>query len=292
MNIKNYLLGVSWFILHLFCSTANDIISKYVGGNLHSFEVSFFRFFFSALGLVPFILYQGVGSIKSYNLFVHIIRGVLLFFGITAWTYGLSLTHVSTATVISFSIPIFTLLMAVFFLEEKIIWQRWLVTFIGFIGIFATLRPDSQDFNPQVLIFVVAAISFAALDIINKKFVVEESMISMLFYSSVVTAALSVPPAIYYWQTPTLHDLFLLFILGAVSANLILFFLLKAFALVDATAIAPYRYLELLISSITSYFVFGDLPPKANWYGAAILIPSTLFIVYSESRGRKDSKTA
>jgi S-adenosylmethionine uptake transporter len=288
MNIRNYLLGISWFILHLFCSTANDIISKYVGGNLHSFEVSFFRFFFSAVGLVPFILYQGFGSLKSYNIFVHFIRGVLLFFGITAWTYGLSLTHVSTATVISFSIPIFTLVMAVFFLEEKIIWQRWLVTFAGFVGIVITLRPHASDFNPEILIFVVAAISFAALDIINKKFVIEESMISMLFYSSLVTAALSAPPAFYYWQTPSLQDLLLLFILGAVSANLILFFILKAFALVDATAIAPYRYLELLISSITSYLVFGDLPPETTWYGALILIPSTMFIVYSENKARKN----
>jgi S-adenosylmethionine uptake transporter len=262
------------------------MISKYVGGNLHSFEVSFFRFLFSALGLVPFIIYQGVGSIKSYNIFVHFIRGVLLFFGITAWTYGLSLTHVSTATVVSFSIPIFTLVMATFFLEEKITWQRWLVTLIGFLGIVVTLRPDANDFNPELLIFVVAAISFAALDIINKKFVVEESMTSMLFYSSLFTAAFAAPPAMYYWQTPSLHDLILLFVLGAVSANLILFFILKSFSYIDATAIAPYRYLELLISSVASYFVFGDLPPGSTWYGALILIPSTLFIIYSENKAK------
>jgi S-adenosylmethionine uptake transporter len=282
------MLGITWFILHLFCSTTNDMISKYVGSNLHSFEVSFFRFLFSTIGLIPFILYQGINSIKSYNLFIHFIRGALLFFGITAWTYGLSLAHVSTATVISFSIPIFTLVMATFFLEEKILWQRWLVTIVGFIGIMITLRPHANDFNPEVLIFVVAAISFAALDIINKKFVIQESMISMMFYSSAVTAGLSIVPAIYYWQTPTWHDLVLLFILGAVSANLILFFILKAFALVDATAIAPYRYLELIISSVASYLIFGDLPPKTTLYGALILIPSTLFVVYSENKEHKE----
>ena len=31
-------------------SVVNDVISKYVSINLHSFEVSFFRFAFSALG--------------------------------------------------------------------------------------------------------------------------------------------------------------------------------------------------------------------------------------------------
>ena len=284
MSIKNYILAVAWFILHLLCSTANDIISKYVSANVHSFEISFLRFAFSAIGLLPFILYQGLDSIKTSNIPIHIIRGVLLFFGISSWTYGLHLVHVSTATVMSFSIPIFTLMMAVFFLEEKIIWQRWLVTILGFTGVVVTLQPYSADFNPRILIFIVAAMSFAALDIINKKFVIQESMLSMLFYSSIATATLSCPAAIYYWQMPSWHDLGLIFLMGAVTANLLLFCILKAFALCDATALAPYRYLELFISSTLSYLVFKDFPPESSWQGALILIPSTLFIIYSESR--------
>lgn len=284
MNVKNYILGVAWFIMHLFCTTTNDVISKYLSCNLSSFEISFFRFLFGAIGLLPFIFYHGVGNLKTSNISIHFLRGVLLFFGIAAWTYGLSFVHVSTATVLSFSIPIFTLLMAVFFLDEKIIWQRWLVTFIGFIGILVTLQPYAEDFNPQVLIFIIAAISFAALDIINKKFVVQESMLAMLFYSSSSTALLSAPAAIYYWQTPCWHDLLLLFIMGAGSANLLLYCILRAFSLLDATALAPYRYLELLISSTVGYWVFNALPPESSWYGAMILIPSTLFIIYSENR--------
>jgi S-adenosylmethionine uptake transporter len=174
--------------------------------------------------------------------------------------------------------------MATFFLEEKITWQRWSITFLGFFGIIITLQPHSSDFDPQVLVFVIAAMSFACLDIINKKFVVKESMLSMLFYSSIFTAAFSAPSTFQYWTTPSLHDILLLFVMGALSANLILFFILKAFSLVDATAVAPYRYLELLISSIISYFVFGNLPPESTWYGAAVLIPSTMFIIYSENK--------
>jgi S-adenosylmethionine uptake transporter len=284
MNIKSYILGVVWFVLHLFCSASNDIISKYLGGNLSSFEISFFRFFFSAVGLLPFVLHQGFGAIKTNNIHVHLFRAILLVLGSTAWTYGLSVAHVSTATVISFSIPIFTLILAMFFLEESIIWQRWFITLIGFVGIVITLQPHSANFNPQVLIFVFAAISFACLDIINKKFVSQESMLSMLFYSSIFTALFLLPSTLYYWKMPTLQDLSLLFIMGAISANLILFFILKAFSLVDATAVAPYRYLELLISSVASYFVFGSLPPRSVWYGAAVLIPSTMFIMYSENK--------
>jgi S-adenosylmethionine uptake transporter len=281
-----YFIGVGWFILSLVSSVCNDVISKYTGMRLHSFQVAFFRYSFGALTLVPFIFYYGKHMLKSYNPFVHITRGILLFFGMTAWTYGVTIAPISTGTVISFAIPLFFLVLALFFLKENIIWQRWAVTIAGFIGILVTLQPHADDFNPEVAIFVFAAVAFAMLDIINKKFVVEESMISMLFYSAIITSILSIPGALLYWKQPTLHELALLFVLGA-SSNLILFLILKAFALVDGTALAPYRYLELLMSASFGYVIFGDVPANSTWYGAAIVIPCTLFIIYSENRAGK-----
>lgn len=287
MNIKSriYFIAIGWFILSLMSSCLNDIISKYMGMRLHSLEISFFRFSFGALTLIPFILYYGIGTLKTSNPLVHCSRGLLLFFGMTAWTYGVTIVPVTTATMVGFSMPLFVLVLAVFFLNENITWQRWGATIAGFVGIVITLKPHAEDFNPEVLVFIFAAMSFATLDIINKKFIVKESMISMLFYSAIVTAILSVVPATQYWQTPTTNELLLLFILGA-SSNLILFFILKAFALLDATAIAPYRYLELLMSATFGYIIFGDIPSASTWYGAAILIPSTLFIVYSENKNK------
>jgi S-adenosylmethionine uptake transporter len=210
-------------------------------------------------------------------------RGLLLFLGIVAWTYGLTIAPVTTATVVSFTIPIFVLVLGVFFLSEHIIWQRWVVTIVAFIGLVITLNPSAQDFNPEVLIFIAAAVCFAILDIINKKFVIKETMISMLFYSVIVTAVLALPFAVQYWIPPTTEELILLFVLGA-SANLILFFLLKAFAVADATALAPYRYFELVASASIAYLVFQEIPTEATILGSILVIPSTLFIIYSEKK--------
>ncbi|AFC70572.1 DMT family transporter [Rickettsia australis] len=279
--LKTYLTGIGWFLLSLVSSSANDVMSKYLGTRLHSFEVAFFRFFFSSIVLLPFVVYYGKNTLKTSCPFVHILRGLLLFFGMTSWTYGLTIAPVTTATVVSFSTPLFTLILAIFFLNENIIWQRWVVTVVGFIGLVVTLKPHAEDFNPEILYFVLAAISFAMLDIINKKFVIKESMISMLFYSAIVTAIVSLPVASQYWLTPSGFELALLFVLGS-SGSLILFFLLKAFSMVDATATAPYRYLELVISAIAAYFIFNEFPDKNTLHGAVIIIPATLFIIYSE----------
>jgi S-adenosylmethionine uptake transporter len=282
-KLRSYFIGVSWFLLSLVSSSVNDVISKYAGVRLHSYEITFFRFLFGTMTLLPFVFFYGVNTLKTSRPTVHFFRGILLFLGIAGWTYGLTIAPVTTATVVSFTIPIFVLVLGVFFLSEKIIWQRWVVTLVAFLGLVLTLNTNSADFNPEVLVFVLAAIAFAILDIINKKFVIKESMISMLFYSAIITAVLALPFALQHWLTPTVEELMLLFILGA-SANLILFFLLKAFALADATALAPYRYLELVLSAIIAYIVFAEIPGEATIYGALVIIPSTLFIIYSEKQ--------
>lgn len=283
IRLRNYFIGVAWFILGILSSSINDVISKYTGARLHSYEITFFRFMFSTLTLVPFIVYYGTSTLKTNHSIIHFFRGFLLFFSSACWTYGLTIAPVTTATVVSFTVPIFVLCIGVFFLNENIIWQRWAVTFVAFGGIVITLAPNSEDFNPEVLIFVASATTFAILDIINKKFVIKESMISMLFYSAIITTLFSLPFAWQHWVTPSIEELALLFILG-ISANLILFFLLKALAIADATALAPYRYFELILSAIIAYVVFNEIPVKATLWGALIIIPSTLFIIYSEKK--------
>ena len=105
----------------------------------------------------------------------------------------------------------------------------------------------------------------------------------MLFYSSIITALISLPFALQNWIIPSIHELLLLFILG-IGSNLILFFILKAFTYADATAMSPYRYLELLSSTIIAYIIFGEVPSTSTIYGALIIIPSTFFIMYSEKK--------
>ncbi|MGL9689186.1 MAG: DMT family transporter [Wolbachia sp.] len=290
-RLRAYLLGVIWFILSLLSSVVNDTISKHLGLHLQSFEIIFFRFLFSTITLIPFTFYYGMGACKTSQISIQITRGALLFCGMTLWTYGLTVCPMVTATIISFSVPLFVILLAILLLEENIIWQRWVVTVIGFFGIAIATKAYSEDFNPKILIFIASALIFAILDILNKKLVMKEPVISMLFYSALTTTIFSTAPLMFCWHIPSLLELTLLLILG-INSNLILFFMLKAFALADATALAPYRYIELIISAIVTYVIFNELPDKSAFYGILILIPSTLFIAYSESKVIKKNNLA
>jgi S-adenosylmethionine uptake transporter len=159
----------------------------------------------------------------------------------------------------------------------------WVATLGGFVGIILVLRPDLQSLNQGSLYFVIAAVLFGLLDILNKKYVTQESTLSMLFYSSLVALVLVTFPTMGVWRSPNASELGWLIALGA-GSNLILYCLLQAFALASASSLAPFRYLELLVSMGIGYFFFHELPTAYSYLGAAIIIPCTLFIGYYEAR--------
>ncbi len=293
---NTFLRGILWFLMSLLVSNINDVISKYLGSNLHPIQITFMRFLFGTLILIPFMAYSGRQSFTTSRPLLHFLRGVFLFGGIALWNYGLTIAPITVVTLISFTIPLFVLILAKLFLKENVGYARSVATLVGFIGVTIVLflQPSSstsnifRGLNSQALILLISALLFASLDIINKKYVIKETMLSMLFYSALVTTLLGAFPASKVWVDPTPIQYGLLFALGC-GANLILYFLLKAFALVDASGVAPFRYFELVVSALTGFLFFTEIPTFATIIGSAIIIPSTLYIAqYERQRTKKE----
>ncbi len=256
---KNYLIGIMWFIASLAVSIANDTCMKYLSTSLPPMQITFLRFSFGCLSLLPIMLLNGVQSFYTARKSIHFARGLILFLAMSIWCYGLTIVPIVHATLTTFTIPLFLLLLAPIFLKEKISKPLLLATIAGFIGAVISFDVMNVDFEISSMILLISACLFAFLDVINKRFVQKESMLSMLFYSALVTSALGFIPAYMVWQNPSFDDLLILFYLGA-GGNAILYCLLKAFSLVPASSIAPYRYLELIFSSIVGFVIFTEIP--------------------------------
>jgi S-adenosylmethionine uptake transporter len=280
--------AIMWFVASLIISSVNDILMQKLGGNYSSSQVVFLRFLTSTIMLLPIVFYYGKSSIKSSHYGIHVLRGALLFVGIGLWGKSLQVIPVTTATIISFTIPVFVMILAAIFLKEKVDRNRIVPAILGFIGVTIVLNPTSINFHPAALLLLAAAVCFAMLDIINKKFVVEETTLAMMLYSNIVTTTLGIVPALLNWVTPSGHDILLFIILGC-GANLILFCLLKAFARADASFLAPFRYLELLFSAGIAFLLFNYVPSLNTVIGALIVIPAMLALAYSKGSSKSPS---
>jgi S-adenosylmethionine uptake transporter len=289
---RGYLQGVFWITLVALTSNLNDILMRLIGSRLPAMEIAFFRFLLSTLSLLPVMLYYGPSSFYTKRPWIHLCRAVLLFGAITCWVTGVTMVPLVTVSTLALTTQLFVLPMAAVFLNEKVGWQRVLATLLGFIGVCIIVCAESKDqalfsslfsFNNGTLFLLAASMMFAFSDILNKKFVSQESTLSMMFYIALGTTMFGVIPAYSVWQPPTLAELILLGLLG-VGGNLILFFLLRAFAATDVSALSPFRYSELFIAGITGFFIFQEVPSLWNLVGAAIIVPSTFALVRYETR--------
>ena len=182
MYVKHF-IGIIWFLASLAISCINDIVAKYIYINdLSSLEISFYRFLFGTISFLPVIMFYGVKSIKTSHIKLHFVRGLLLSLAIFLWISGLKSSQVAVATTISFTIPIFVLILAPFILKESVPLTLWIVTFISMIGIYATISPHNIKLTSNSYLFVIAAMLFATLDVINKKYITKEKMLCMLYY--------------------------------------------------------------------------------------------------------------
>lgn len=288
-NSKGFFQGVFWMIMVCIISNTNDILVKFVGSRLSGSEVAFFRFFFSTLVLFPFMLVRGKGSFVTQYPKVHFVRSLLLVLAVAPWCYGISYFPLSLATTISFTTPFFVLPLAKIFLKEHVGLHRCVATLFGFLGIAVSLNFSSGDFNPMILTLVISTVMFASLDIINKKLLYDENLLSMLFYSALGTTLLGLIPALLTWETPTLQELGFLVLLGA-GGSLILFCLLKAYAATEVSALQPFRYIELILSAVFGFVIFHEFPTNETILGALIIIPSILYIVFYETRHKKKTE--
>src|SRR3990167_11274569 len=89
-NSKGYLQGIFWMVVVCAISNMNDILTKSVGFRLSGFEVAFFRFFFSTLVLLPFMLIKGKKAFVTQYPGVQFIRSLLLVLAVAPWCYGVA----------------------------------------------------------------------------------------------------------------------------------------------------------------------------------------------------------
>ncbi len=285
--------GVFWICLVGLTSAVNDVLMREAAVRLPSMEVAFFRVFFATLTLMPIILYYGVQTVYTKQINWHVLRAVLGFIAITGWCFGVSNVPLAIVSTVGHSIPLFVLALAFILLKERVIWQRVAATIAGFTGIvFIALNTTDTGGNTFHMLgmvgLLIAALSFALSDIVNKLMVHNESPLCMLFYFALGTSLAGAIPAYVVWVMPTYVELMYLVALGA-GGNLILFFLLKAFAATDVSALAPFRYVELIFAVLFGLILYGEQPTQAILIGISVVLPSTLIAAILENRRAKSA---
>ncbi|MGH6893915.1 MAG: DMT family transporter [Dongiaceae bacterium] len=150
-NLAPNLQGALWMILSCLGFSVMASFVKLAARELDTFEITFFRCFFGLLALTPLIAWHGIGALRTRHLGMHAWRGLLGAASMMCAYFGISRLPLASYTALSFTKPLFAIVLAVIVLHETVRWRCWAATGVGFFGVLMMMRPGTEAFDPNSL---------------------------------------------------------------------------------------------------------------------------------------------
>src|SRR5690606_5523759 len=205
-------IGIFWFLLSLIFCNGGDILIKMIGTELSYFQVSFFRFLFSCILLVPVILIKGIKFFYTRHYMAHSLRALILVFATSFWIKAVPSVDLAIATFIGLSTPLFILPISCVWLKEKVSRDKIFVTVLGLCSLVLALEPSLSKLNPSCAWLIFSVMLYGFLDVFNKIYAQKETILNLLFYSSFFGTLFSFPGAFSDWKPLYIKDLALLLV--------------------------------------------------------------------------------
>jgi drug/metabolite transporter (DMT)-like permease len=258
-------------------------IVRLLSPEIHPFEAAFFRNFFGALFMLPWVLAVPAHGLRTQRPTMHLVRAIL---GMTAMLLlftAVSLLPLAEVTALSFTAPLFATIGAATILGESVGVRRWTATLIGFAGALIIIRPGSDAMTPAALIALGSAVGIAAAQLSVKSLSRTEHPTVMVFIMGLLMTPMSLVPALFVWTWPSMNALAWLALMGVV-ATVGQVFLVHAMATADASAVMPFDFSRLIFASALGWLMFGEAPDTWTIIGGAVIVSATVYIARREAK--------
>jgi drug/metabolite transporter (DMT)-like permease len=254
-------------------------------------QIIFFRNIFAFIPLYFFIHRAGGWAIlRTRYVTQHIVRAATGIVSMALIFYAFAVMQLADVVAIGLSAPIFLTALSVPLLGEQVGWRRWSAVAAGFVGILVITRPGSGIFGPIALLPLTSAALYAVAMIQVRKVSIREPAATMSFYFTLAAAVLSAASLPWQWVTPSPIMLVCLIVIG-ILGGLAQMALTEAYRLAPVSLVAPFEYTALLAAAVLGYAIWGQIPDRFVWLGAAVVVASGLYILHRETVLRRDRIT-
>jgi len=272
-----------WMLLIGTLVTLTLVFARQMKGEVHVFEIVFFRSIFGLLFMAPWMLRRGLGAMRIEKRFGFVtLRSALAFFGSAAFFYAATLMPLADVTSIIFIRPIIATIAAIIFLHEVVRLRRWAAIFIGMIGALIIVRPGFAEVNIGVA-FALVTVCTLTWNTINLKILTrDERSDALAIWHMILMVPLGAIACLFVWTTPTLEQLFWMFLIGVCEMTSQRC-MSRGYKAADTTVIMAFSFLRLPVAALLGFALFGEVPEVWVWVGAGIIAASSLYIAHRES---------
>ena len=224
-------------------------------------------------------------SLWGHNKALLIARGTVGSFALMFVYYAVTTLPLAEATVLQYLHPVFTAVLAVFFLKETIQRSTIACIAISLLGLFIIIQPNLQLDNaihyPWISIgaAVMGAFGSAVAYVIIKKLTKTDDSSVIIFYFPLVALPISVVMLGSDFVVPSLAATGLLVLVG-IFTQVGQVGLTKALHSADANKATAYAYVQVLFSVFIGWAYFSEVPMATTIMGGGLILVGALINVF------------
>jgi drug/metabolite transporter (DMT)-like permease len=258
---------------------------------LENAPIVFFRHFIMVVFLLPWLVHEGKGALRTEDFRGHLVRGLAGVAAVACYFYAVARLRLADAVLLNQSMPLFIPLVERAWLGERIPGRLWSVLLLGFAGLLLILRPGSGVFEPAALVGLASAVLAAIAQVGIRRLTRTEPVMRIVFYFGLVASVVALAPAAYWWTPPTPRTWGVLLLMG-VFATIGQLTLTRAYLHAPAARIGPFLYAGPVVAGLLDWLVWGRLPDALFVAGALVVIAAATLALRLQHAERLPVSTA
>jgi drug/metabolite transporter (DMT)-like permease len=225
------------------------------------------------------------GLLRTPKPGLQILRSVVLLCSTVCFFTALKYLPLAEATAINYSTPVIVILMAAFFLHERLTRTRVAFVLAGLAGMLLIVRPGTALFQGGALLALAAAGFYSTFQVLTRRLVYEDVRVNLFYPALVCTTVMTLAlPFLIDWNISIPWPHIVAIVVAAIFGTLGHLLFLLAFQRAPISVLTPYTYLQLVFATLIGWFAFNDFPDAWTIAGMAVIAATGFLIALQERR--------
>ncbi|MBC5994795.1 DMT family transporter [Pontibacter cellulosilyticus] len=282
--------GVQHMLLSTFFFSLMNVCVKEVS-HIPAVEIILFRSGISLVMSWAMLKRQNVPVLGTHHGLL-IARGVAGAAALILFFITLQNIPLATAVTIQYLSPIFTTILGVFIVKEKVKPWQWVFFLISFSGILVIEGVDVR-ISPLFLSLGIASALFAGIAYnMIRRLNTREHPLVIVFYFPLVALPITGLYSLFNWVQPVGWDWPILILVGVLT-QLAQYYMTMAYQSEELSKVATLNYIGIIYALFLGYIFFGETFNVWSYAGMAlVLVGVILNIGYKNRLAKKEALAA
>lgn len=221
-----------------------------------------------------------------------VVRGIMGTIGLSCVYYAVTTLPLAEATILQYTNPVFTAVLAVIFLKERVQLSTMVCIILSIMGLFFIVNPTTLTTGAShlplysVMIALIGAFVSAISYIIVKKLSNTEDSSVIIFYFPLITLPLSLIIIADNFVVPDLPTTICLIFVG-IFTQVGQVGLTKAMQTQAAGKATAYSYVQIVLSIILGFIIFKEVPSIWTYIGGLLIISGAVVNLFGNNLMKK-----